>query len=57
MVNVQGTVKVLELAKKFEVKKFVYAASASCYGMTKKLTNENYNINIIIFLSIFFSLK
>ena len=45
MVNVQGTVKVLELAKKFKVKKFVYAASASCYGMTKKLTNENYSIN------------
>lgn len=45
MTNVQGTVKILELAKKFKVKKFVYAASASCYGMTKSLTNEKYGIN------------
>ena len=43
--NVQGTVEILELARKFNVKKLVYAASASCYGMTKKLTNENYSIN------------
>lgn len=31
-VNVQGTVNVLEAARKAGVKKFVYAASSSCYG-------------------------
>ena len=36
-VNVQGTVKVLEAAKFFNIKKFVYAASASCYGLMKIL--------------------
>ena len=33
-VNFNGTLKVLQLAKKLKVKKFVYAASASCYGKT-----------------------
>jgi len=31
-VNVQGTVKVLEAARESKVKRFVYAASSSCYG-------------------------
>lgn len=31
-VNVQGTVAVLEAAKKAGVRRFVYAASSSCYG-------------------------
>jgi len=44
--NVQGTINVLEASRYFGVKKFIYAASASCYGMTKKLTDENYRINI-----------
>lgn len=43
--NVQGTINVLEASRYFKIKKLVYAASASCYGMTKKLTNENYKIN------------
>lgn len=30
--NVQGTVNVLEAARKANVKRFVYAASSSCYG-------------------------
>ena len=34
--NVNGTIKVLEYAKKNKVKKFIYAASASCYGIPKK---------------------
>ena len=32
-VNVQGTVKVLECARAAKAKKFVYAASSSCYGL------------------------
>jgi len=43
--NVQGTIKVLEASRCSKVKKFVYAASASCYGKTKRLTNEEYRIN------------
>jgi len=45
--NVNGTIKVLEASRKAKVKKFVYAASASCYGITKKkLTNENTKISL-----------
>ena len=36
--NVMGTVKVLEASRHSKVKKFVYAASASCYGITRKKT-------------------
>ena len=43
--NVQGTIKVLEASRYSKVKKFVYAASASCYGKTKRLTSEEYRIN------------
>lgn len=32
-VNVSGTVYVLEAARKAKVKRFIYAASASCYGI------------------------
>ena len=46
MTNVQGTVNVLEAARKAKVKKFVYAASASCYGKTKDIVNENTNISL-----------
>lgn len=35
--NVMGTVHALEGARTAKVKKFVYAASSSCYGMTKEL--------------------
>ena len=39
--NVNGTLHLLESAKKMKVKKFIYAASASCYGLPKKFpTNE-----------------
>ena len=44
--NVQGTIKVLEASRYNNIKKFVYAASASCYGKTKGLTNENQKISI-----------
>ena len=33
-------------ARKAKVKKFVYAASASCYGKTKDIVNENTNISL-----------
>ena len=44
--NVQGTIKVLEASRYAKVKKFVYAASASCYGKTKRLTDEKYRISL-----------
>jgi UDP-glucose 4-epimerase len=39
-VNVQGTVKVLECARKNSIKKFVYASSSSCYGLADTPTDE-----------------
>lgn len=39
-VNVQGTVKVLEASRHACVKKVVYAASSSCYGIAETPTNE-----------------
>jgi UDP-glucose 4-epimerase len=45
-VNVKGTLNVLEACKKNKIKKIVYAASASCYGLTKKTSiNENFPIS------------
>jgi UDP-glucose 4-epimerase len=41
-VNVQGTVHVLEAARHAGVRKVVYAASSSCYGLARELpTTEN----------------
>ena len=45
MTNVQGTVNVLEAARINKVKKFVYAASSSCYGINNKRTKENSKID------------
>ncbi len=45
-VNVQGTVKVLEASRLNNVKKFVYAASASCYGLNAKKINEKEKIRL-----------
>lgn len=43
--NISGTINCLELARKLEVKKFVYAASSSCYGIPNKFpTNEKEDI-------------
>lgn len=39
-VNTQGTVRVLEAARAAGVKKVVYAASSSCYGLAKTPTSE-----------------
>jgi UDP-glucose 4-epimerase len=44
-VNLQGTVKVLECARNSNIKKFVYAASSSCYGLADVPTIENHKID------------
>ena len=43
-VNVQGTVNVLECARAAHVKKLVYAASSSCYGLADVPTREDHPI-------------
>jgi UDP-glucose 4-epimerase len=43
-VNVQGTVRVLECARAAGVRKFVYAASSSCYGLAATPTREDHPI-------------
>ena len=43
--NVIGTFRILQAAQKANVKKFIYAASASCYGFPSKFpTDENAKI-------------
>ncbi|MBK24085.1 MAG: NAD-dependent dehydratase [Halobacteriovorax sp.] len=45
-VNVNGTVNILELVKKYGCEKFVYAASSSCYGIPNNYpTDESEIIN------------
>jgi len=43
-VNVQGTVHALEAARSAGVRKFVYAASSSCYGLAAVPTREDHPI-------------
>ena len=43
--NLNGTIKVLENSRNKSIKKFVYAASSSCYGLAKTPTNESHEIN------------
>lgn len=43
--NVLGTVNILELSRQLNVKKFVYAASSSCYGLAQTPTDESHPIN------------
>ena len=46
--NVDGTINILEICKELKVKKFVYSASASCYGNSKELpTSENAKIQAL----------
>lgn len=42
--NVQGTVQMLECARRAAVGKFVYAASSSCYGLAATPTREDHPI-------------
>ena len=45
--NVSGTLNVLEASRKANIKKLIYAASASCYGIPKKYpTDEKSLINL-----------
>lgn len=45
-VNVTGTLKVLQLARILNAKKFIYAASGSCYGIPDEIpTSENCRVN------------
>ena len=43
--NVSATLKLLSLLNPKKIKKFVYAASSSCYGLAKTPTNENHKID------------
>ena len=44
--NVKGTLNILEASKKVKIKKLIYAASASCYGIPDKYpTNEKSEID------------
>ena len=46
--NVVGTLNVVQAAKKANIKKFIYAASASCYGIPVKFPiKENAKINLM----------
>ena len=38
--NFNGTINVLEAMKIYKVKRIIFAASASCYGMTKKIPTK-----------------
>lgn len=44
-VNAMGTVQVLECARAAGVKRFVYAASSSCYGLADTPTREDHPID------------
>ena len=44
-VNVQGTIRVLEAARAHRVRKVVYAASSSCYGLAATPTTEDHPIS------------
>jgi UDP-glucose 4-epimerase len=43
--NIQGTVAMLECARRAGTAKFVYAASSSCYGLAKVPTSEGHPIS------------
>ena len=45
MTNVQGTINVLEASRNSKIKKFIYAASSSCYGISDRRTNEKTKID------------
>ena len=52
--NLIGTIKMLEASRNFKIKKFIYAASASCYGKTEIKVSEKEKLiqNILMRLAI-----
>jgi len=44
-VNVQGTVRILEAARRNDTQRVVYAASSSCYGLAATPTSESHPID------------
>ena len=44
--NFGGTLNLLEAFRGKKIKKFVYAASSSCYGLAKTPTDENHTIDL-----------
>ena len=45
--NVLGTINLLDQLKHSNIKKFVYAASSSCYGLADTPTDENHKIETL----------
>ena len=45
MTNVIGTTRVIENCRNKNIKKFIYAASSSCYGKAKTPTDESHHIS------------
>ncbi len=43
--NLMGTINILEISKEFKIKKFLYAASSSCYGIAKTPTKETHKLD------------
>ena len=43
--NIQGTIRVLEASRYNNIKKFVYSASAACYGLNTSRTKESAKID------------
>ncbi len=43
--NIMGTVKMLNISRNCDLKKFLYAASSSCYGLAKTPTREDHPID------------
>ena len=45
--NVKGTLNIVKACKKYKIKKIIYAASSSCYGLAKKFpTKESDKIDL-----------
>jgi len=43
--NLMGTINILEISREFKIKKFLYAASSSCYGIAKTPTKETAKVD------------
>ena len=43
--NIMGTIKILEACRHNNIKKIIYAASSSCYGLARYPTKETFDIS------------